>query len=140
VSIFGKVSLVTFGLLLFWTSFVVGGVESLSDGDIVGGLIGVGIFVAAMVALTKERCRANLRRATNTRGHPARVFVAFALASLVFTLVTVSLAKHPSAFVNVHVTRSLIDVGVAAGISLAALLTNVVVYIFFGRAEREGMK
>jgi len=127
---------------LFWTSFVVGGVESLSDGDIVGGLIGVGAFVAALVALTRERFRAYLRKATNTGGHPARVFGAFAVLALVSTPYAISLARDPLAFVNVHVTRSLIDASVTAGISLVALLTNLFVYIASGKAGRgaEGMK
>ena len=106
------------------------------NGDTLGGLFGVGVFVAAMVALTKERFRAYLRRATSTKGHPARVFVVFAVMALVFTLQSISLARDPLAFVNEHVTRSLIDGGVAAGISLAALLTNLVVYFVFGNSER----
>jgi hypothetical protein len=64
------------------------------------------------------------------------VFGAFSVLSVVFTLLAVPLAKDPLAFVNEHVTRSLIDVGVAAGISLAALLTNLLVYLILGNAER----
>jgi hypothetical protein len=134
MSTFGKVSLASFGVLLFW-EFVIG-IEALTQGNIVGGLIGVGAFAAAAVALTSERFRAYLRRATNTKGHPARVIVVWAVAALVFTPRAVSLARSPLAFVNVHVTRSLIDAGVTAGLSLAALLTNLFVYFVFEKSER----
>ena len=141
MSTFGKVSLVTLGVLLFWIFFITG-IESLSEGFIADGLLGVGGFLAMLVALTSARFRAYLRRATNTKGHPARVFAVFAGLALVFTWQAVSLARDPLAFVNVHVTGSLIDMGVAAGLSLVALLTNLFVYFVFGKAGRgaEGMK
>lgn len=127
----GKVSLTTFGLLLFWTGFVLG-IESLSRGS-PAGLIGVSVFVAALVALMRVKFGSYLGKVTRAARYPARGFIVFAIALMIFLPQVISLAGDPLAFTNVHVTRSLIDVGVAAGLSAAALVVNGIAYFVSGR-------
>lgn len=124
---FGKASLITLGVLLFWTTFVLG-VESVSQGS-ANGFFGVFAFLAILVALTAEKFRAYLARVTRAERYPVRVFVVLGVFLLIFLPQAISIANDPLVFVNDHVTRSLVDMGVAAALSVLALAVNGLVYL-----------
>lgn len=123
---FGKISLASLGVILFWTAFV-GGLDTLGRGN-PSGMVGPALFIAIPVALTIERFRIFLTAATSAKAYPARFFVTCVLLMLVFLPTTISAANDPLTLTNAHLIRRLIYAGVAASLSALALVVNGVTY------------